>query len=59
MNKLLPGYYAPDGHEVDVDFYIDIWLKENPKENYKESYTDEEIKNFFFYLRGNDKGFLL
>ncbi len=54
----MPGVYAPDGEEVDVEKYINEWNSRNPS-NGKKDYSDQEIKDLFYYLRGNDKPFII
>ncbi len=55
---MFPGVVAPDGEEVDVEKHILQWQEKNPKNGAK-NYTDQEIKDMFFFLRGNDKPFLI
>lgn len=53
QNKLFPGMFAPDGEDVDVEKLIDKWCLKNPAGGSKD-YTDQEIKDLFYFLRGND-----
>ena len=55
---MFPGMFAPDGEEVNVEKIIDNWCERNPIGG-KKDYTDQEIKDLFYYLRGNDKPFII
>ena len=55
---MFPGMVAPDGEEVDVERHILDWQDRNPK-NGSKSYSDKEIKDLFYYLRGDDKPFII
>lgn len=55
---MFPGVFAPDGEEVDAEKYIQEWLLKNTKDSNK-NYTDQEIKDLFYYIKGNDKPFII
>lgn len=55
---MFPGIFAPDGEEVDIDKMISNWSAKNPIGSAKD-YTEEEIKDLFHFLRGNDKPFII
>lgn len=58
VNKLFPGVIAPDGEEPDVDFYVNDALEKSIKNPNKE-YSDKELRDFFYFLRGDDKPFII
>lgn len=47
VNKQFPGFIAPDGEEVNVQEFIDKWMKENPEDAVKSDQPSiEEIKEW-------------